>query len=513
MKLVTADLMRRIDQETIEHAGIPGPQLMENAGRGIAERILTDILEAPGGVKFAVFCGKGNNGGDGFVVARYLFQSGAEVSIYYLGPKDQLSKDARLNLDRAAKLKLHIESISSIAKLPDELDVDYIIDAIFGTGFEGAPRDLSAELIQYINQQMLPVISVDLPSGLNADTGQHEGVVIDADHTFTLALPKYGLYVSPGRELAGSVVVVPIGIPDDTIDKFAITCDLIIPERVSENLPERPADAHKGIFGKLFVLAGSLGLTGAAVLAARSALRGGVGLVKVGCPHSVQPVIANGIVEATTLALPDVAKKGVLALRGLGQIRKEIQEHEAVVIGPGIGRHRETFELVRRLLLSLEKPAIVDADGLNALDGHLEVLENTTADLIITPHPGEFQRLTGKVPPDDIHERIAMARQFALEYQTILVLKGSPTIVANIDGTCFVNQTGNSGMATGGTGDVLSGLIGSFLAQGMSTIDAAVCGVYVHGYAGDFAAKYQTGRTMIAGDLINYFPDVFDLLE
>ncbi len=513
MKLVTADLMRRIDKETIEQAGIPGAQLMENAGRGIVERILSEVLEAPGGVRFAVFCGKGNNGGDGFVVARYLHEAGAEVSIWYLGPKDKLSPDARLNFNRATKLKIPIKEVKAIKELPDELDADFIVDAIFGTGFEGAPRDLSGELIQYINEQILPVIAIDLPSGLNADNGKHEGAVVDADFTFTLALPKYGLYVSPGRELAGKVSVVPIGILDETVAKFQITNELITPELVSELLPERPADAHKGVFGKVLLLAGSVGLTGAAVLAARSALRAGVGLAKIGCPRTVLPIIASEVIEATTLPLPDVAKKGALALRGLGEIRKAIEEHEAVVIGPGIGRHRETFELVRRLLLSLEKPAIVDADGLNALEGHVNVLEDTPADLVITPHPGEFKRLTGAMPPEEIHERIKVARKFALEYQTVLVLKGSPTIVADIDGTCYLNQTGNSGMATGGTGDVLSGLIGSLLAQGMSPIHAAVCGVYIHGYAGDFAARYQTGRTMIAGDLINYFPDVFDLLE
>ncbi|HKK21249.1 MAG TPA: NAD(P)H-hydrate epimerase, partial [candidate division Zixibacteria bacterium] len=263
MKLVTADLMRRIDQETIERVGIPGPQLMENAGRGIAERILSDVLESPGGVRIAVFCGKGNNGGDGFVVARYLHEAGADISIYYLGPKDKLSPDARLNFDHAVKLKLPVIEVKAIAELPDELDADYIIDAIFGTGFEGAPRGLSGELIDYMNDQMLPIIAIDLPSGLNADRGTHEGAVADADFTFSLALPKFGLYVSPGRELAGTVGVVPIGIPDETIDKFQLGTELITPELVSELLPERPADAHKGVFGKVFILAGSQGLTGA----------------------------------------------------------------------------------------------------------------------------------------------------------------------------------------------------------------------------------------------------------
>jgi len=506
-------------------------ELMENAGRGIAERLLRSVIDASPDEKVAVFCGKGNNGGDGFVVGRHLSQSGVDVIIYFMGPIDKLSPDARLNFDRAVSLGMNLIEVTSIDILPEKLNCDYIVDAIFGTGFSGAPRGLAAEVIEYINRHDgKTVISIDLPSGVNTDTGQHEGAVIKADYTFPLALPKYGLYVSPGRELAGQVEVVPIGIPDHVVNKFDLTVELITPEMVFERLPHRKPEGHKGDFGKLFVLAGSTGLTGAAAMAAKSALRSGCGLVKVGCPRTVLPIIASLAMEATSIPLPDVAKKGALALRGLGEVRKLAEEHDAVIIGPGLGQHHETQELVRRFLAKLDKPAIIDADGLNALASVEQVsprpakggqksetraLQDTKAPVVLTPHPGEFTRLTGETTPPEsqIHKRIEVATNAARDLKCVIVLKGSPTLVADPSGACYVNPTGNNGMATGGSGDVLSGAIGSFLAQGMSTLDAAVCGVYIHGLAGDFAATDLTDRAMIAGDLIDYLPDAFSVLR
>jgi len=513
MKLVTAEQMRRIDRETIEGRGIPGDQLMENAGRGIVGGIATLVRDARPGDSFVIFCGKGNNGGDGFVAGRYLFRSGANVTIYYLGPPDKLSPDAKLNYDRAAGLELDMNELKSIDDLPDRLDCDFIVDAVFGTGFSGAPQGLAAELIEYINRQPRRIIAVDMPSGLNADSGEHAGVAVRAAYTFTLALPKYGLFVSPGRELAGVVVTLPIGIPDDVVAGFDLPVDLITPEMVAARLPMRKPDGHKGDFGKLFALAGSTGLTGAAAMAAKSALRCGCGLVKIGCPRSALPLIAPLVIEATSCPLPDVVKKGALALRGLGEARKLIREHEAVAIGPGVGLHHETQELVRRVIATLERPAVIDADGLTALAGHLDVLKESCVSVVLTPHPGEFKRLAdGATVPDDIHERIETARQFAADNKVILVLKGSPTVVADVSGDCYVNPSGNSGMATGGSGDVLTGAIGSFLAQGMSAVDAAVCGVYVHGLAGDLAADEMTERSVIAGDLIDFLPQAFETL-
>jgi NAD(P)H-hydrate epimerase len=372
---------------------------------------------------------------------------------------------------------------------------------------------LTAEIIDYINLQPQHTIAIDLPSGLNADNGQHEGVAVRADYTCTLALPKYGLYVTPGRELAGAVIIVPIGIPDQVVDSIDLKVDLITPDRVAALIPERKPDGHKGDFGKLFVLAGSTGMTGAAAMAARSALRSGCGVVKVGCPHTALPLIASSVVEATTWPLPDVAKKGALALRALGEVRKLAAQHDAVAVGPGIGTHHETSELIRRFVVDREQPLVIDADGLNALAGHADLLTQSKAPLVLTPHPGEFCRLAElDATPGDIHERIKTAQQFTNEHKVILVLKGSPTIVADANGDCFLNPTGNSGMATGGSGDVLTGVIGSFLAQGVRPIDAAVIGVFVHGLAGDLAADQLTQRSVIAGDLVDYLSEAYETL-
>ena len=513
MKLVTAEKMRLIDREAIDNRGIPGPELMENAGRGIAERIKNKLLPEPQGKKIVIFCGKGNNGGDGFVIGRYLARYGADVSIYFPAPAEKLSDDARLNLDRARELNIEIRSIESVDQLPSSIKADYIIDAIFGTGFSGCPKDLPADMIEYINRQEVSVISVDCPSGLDVDTGRHEGAVISADYTFTLALPKIGLYYSPGRELSGYVEVVPIGIPDDVIESFDIKENLITFDIVSSLLPDRRPDGHKGDFGKLFILAGSTGLTGAATLTANASARAGLGLVTVGCPRSLNPILEVKLTEPMTYPLPDVAKKGVLAKRGLGEIKKKIAESDAVVIGPGIGRHYETSELIRRLVASLSKPAIIDADGLNAFEKDRTALIGPHPKIVLTPHPGEFRRLIDEDIPTDLPYRYNLVGKYAQKYNAVIVLKSSPTIIVDTDGQLYLNPTGNNGMATGGTGDVLSGVIGSFLAQGLSPLTSAICGVFIHGLSGDLAASEYGRRSMLAGDLIEFLSDTFKLLE
>jgi NAD(P)H-hydrate epimerase len=513
MKLVTAEVMRSIDRETIENRGIPGPELMENAGRGIAERIRDDILLDCPGKTIAVFCGKGNNGGDGFVVGRYLHQYGCDVTLYYIGPADKLSPDASLNLNRARELNLRLNEINAVSELPAELKADYIIDAIFGTGFTGAPQGLTAEMIEYINRQNIPVIAVDCPSGLDIDTGQHEGAVVQAAYTYSLALPKIGLMYSPGRELAGIIDIIPIGIPDNVVSSFNIKENLITPELVASLLPKRKPDGHKGDFGKLFILAGSAGLTGAATLAALASARTGLGLVTVGCPASLNSILEIKLTEPMTCPLPDVGKKGALALRGLGEIKIKLAEADAAVIGPGIGRHHETLELIRRLVASLDCPAIIDADGLNAFEKDRTALNGKHPKLVLTPHPGEFARLIDGPIPKSLSEKYALVRKFSEQYNAVIILKGSPSIVVDTDGALYLNPTGNNGMATGGTGDVLSGMIGSFLAQGLSPLNAAICSVYLHGLSGDLAAAELGPRSLIAGDLIIFLPDAFAFLE
>jgi NAD(P)H-hydrate epimerase len=507
--------MRQIDSAAIDGRNIPSPELMENAGSGIALRILTDLLSQPESSKVCVFCGKGNNGGDGYVIARHLANAGAEVVVYYLGPREEMSDDAQLNFDRASELNIVLREVTAMENLPGVLDCDLVVDAIFGTGFSGAPRGLAGELIDYIADQGCLTAAVDLPSGLNADTGVYEGAVVSADYTYTLALPKFGLFLSPGREVAGDVEVVPIGIPDDVLDEFDLKADLATIDRMSDILPERRPDGHKGDFGRVLTIAGSTGMTGAASMAALSSLRSGCGLAKLACPKTCQPVLAEKLTEVMTRPMPDVAKKGAFALRALGELRALIDEHDSVILGPGVGRHHETLELMRRLVSSLDKPTIIDADGLNAFEDHTSVLLESEAPLVLTPHPGEFARLNGSpAPPErEIEARAEAAMKFASDFGVVVVLKGSPTLTASPNGRCCLNPTGNHGMATGGSGDVLSGIVGTMLAQCEDPYDAACLSVFIHGLAGDFAAEALTPRAMIAGDMIGYLSEVFLLLD
>lgn len=512
MKLVTAALMRQIDREAIDKDGIPSLELMENAGKGIAERILSGLASGNTSA-IAVVCGTGNNGGDGFVIARHLHTAGCTIRLFCAGPEEKLSDDARKNYLRAHEIGLRTTFLSNISQLAIDESTDLIVDAIFGTGFTGVPRGITSEVIERLNDTGIMIVSVDLPSGVNAGSGACEGAAINAEVTYTLALPKFGLYLSPGREQAGDVVTVPIGIKESTLTRFAIQTELTTFVEAGELLPYRKPDGHKGDFGKLLVIAGSTGLTGAASLVGTSALRSGCGLVKVGCPATVLPIIAAQVAELTTYPLPDVGKKGHLALRGLGEILELVKPHDAVALGPGLGQHHETSELVKRLVAKIDKPLVIDADGLNALKGTTECFAQRTAPTVLTPHPGEFERLTGEPASLDYQVRIQQVRKYASEWKVVLLLKGSPTLISDSSGSVWLNPTGNSGMATGGSGDVLTGMIGSLLAQGCSAIDAARCAAYLHGMAGDIAAEELTARAMIAGDIIDALPYAFELIE
>jgi len=513
MKLVTAKQMRAIDSETIKKQNIPGPELMENAGRGIAENIRENIPGDTTDFKIAVFCGKGNNGGDGFVIGRYLFEYGYDVTIYLPAPCNNLSEDAFLNFNRAKELGMKLIAIEACEQLPDVLEADYIVDAIFGTGFSGSPRGLLSKFIHYINSTKLPVIAVDCPSGLDVNNGRCEGETVQAVSSYSLAAAKIGMYYSPGREKCGVVDIVPIGIPENVWTQFDIKENLITPEMVGKLLPQRKPDGHKGDFGKLFILAGSTGLTGAATLSAEASARSGLGLVTVGCPQTINPILENKLTEPMTYPLPDVGKKGFLARRGLGEIRKKMAENDAVIIGPGVGTHHETKELIQRLVSKIDKPVIIDADGLNAFSKNRDILSSEHSKFVLTPHPGEFRRLIDEEIPDDLSDKYNLVRKYAKKYNSVIVLKGSPTIIVDTDEQLYLNPTGNNGMATGGTGDVLSGIIGSFLAQGLNPLDSAIAGVFLHGLCGDLAVDDYGERSMIAGDLIEYLPDAFALLE
>lgn len=510
MQLVTAAEMRALETAA-ETAGLSSLTLMENAGT-IAAAMVAQSLAAEQSV--TIVCGKGNNAGDGLVMARLLARAEISVTVIHTVPLEQLSPSARANAERLTSSHIRVRHIQKEADVPDSIEGDIIVDCLLGTGATGEPSPLYAKLITAMNHSHGKVIAMDLPSGVQADSGACAADHVKAQETFTLGLPKYGLFVSPGREAAGTVEILPIGLPEQ-IDSSNVSnttsVEVSVADEIAHLLPARPPDGHKGTFGKVLIIGGSAGLSGAPRLSALGALHSGCGLAKIACPESIRPEIAMSLMEVTTRGLPDVARKGVIALRSLGEIRALAKEHDAVAVGPGIGRHHETIELVRRFVDSMTSPIVIDADALFALGDIREKLFEIPH--ILTPHEGEFVRLFGVTPPKEIHARVALIRATAMKQKITLVMKGSPTIVASHDGMVTINSTGNDGMATGGTGDILAGMIATMLAQGLTPYDAACVAVYVHGLAGDIAAEHQGRRGMTATDVAACIPEALLKLD
>ncbi|MEE9443606.1 MAG: NAD(P)H-hydrate dehydratase [candidate division Zixibacteria bacterium] len=513
MKLVNAEEMRAVDGRAINERNIPSLELMENAGRGIFPYIKENILTQFDDPKICVICGRGNNGGDGFVVGRYLIEENIACDFVLIGTDEKLSKDCRANYNKIVGDGKSVIQLNKISELPDLTQYDIIIDAIFGTGFSGVPRGITAEVIDKINEAEKFVVAVDAPSGLDVSTGQAESEAVMAEVTTTLALPKPGLFVSPGREFAGAITVIPIGIPNEVVESFDYKTNLITGEMVSMTLPTPKPNGHKGDFGKVFIIAGSPGMTGAAVLAGNAAARSGSGMVTVGVPSGLNHIIESKLTEVMSYPLPELKKRQVLGLRARGEIKRLMAERDAVAIGPGLGRHHETIELVRRLIGDLEIPAVIDADGLYPLSGDESPLLSPHAPLVLTPHPVEFARLTGETPDENPINNYELITKYAKIFDSVIALKGSPTIVASPEGQIFMNPTGNYGMATGGSGDVLTGIIVALLGQQLSPLEAALCGVFIHGFSGDIAIGDINPRSLLAGDLIDYLPSAFDALE
>ncbi|MGB8658490.1 MAG: NAD(P)H-hydrate dehydratase [Candidatus Zixiibacteriota bacterium] len=523
MKLVTSFQMRNIDKKTIEGVGIPGLELMEKAGLGVAEAA-KEMLGDPKNKTVAIFCGRGNNGGDGFVVGRYLSQWGAVVRFLLTAKKSEIKGDAKTNLQRTVELKLDVVEILSAADIPAPTDADLIVDALFGTGFDGEITGYVRNIVEGINSSNIPILSVDIPSGLHADTGQFTGACVKADRTVTMALPKIGHFFFPGKEMSGKVSVVDIGVPPHVVEEENVKLNLITQEEVRQMIPRRPGDAYKGTCGRVVLIAGSTGLTGAASLASLSSLRAGAGMAILGIPHTLNPILEIKLTEVMTKPLPDVRKKGVLALRGLGEIRELLKWGDCCAIGPGLGQHFETVELIRRLISKLQMPAVIDADGLNAIAKDTSILKECKAPLILTPHIGELSRLN-KVPISEIAmDRVKYASDFAKEFNCVLIFKGAPTMISEPGGQTYVNPTGNAGMATAGSGDVLTGIIVGLLAQMLMLrkvenptkgggedikkimLDCACSGVFIHGLTGDLAKEEKGEMGMIAGDMMEKIP-------
>ncbi|MCJ7459445.1 MAG: NAD(P)H-hydrate dehydratase [candidate division Zixibacteria bacterium] len=535
MKLVTSEQMRKIDKITIEREGIPGLELMEKAGIGSALAGKKMLDEKVKGKKVIVFCGKGNNGGDGFVVGRYLSKWGAKVEFYLLGKKEEVKGDALANLKKAVSLKLPIKQVSKDKELPAELKADLLVDAIFGTGFKGKVTGLEEKAVQLINSSRTKILSIDTPSGLDVDTGSIEGECVKANVTPTMGLPKVGQFFFPGNSYCGKIEIIDIGVPQKVIEEQRINLNLITEQEVKSILPKRPGDAHKGTCGKVFLIAGSTGMTGAATLASLSCLKAGAGMAILGIPMSLNDIMEVKVTEVMTKPLPDVRKKGALALRGLGEIMQALKWADCVALGPGLGQHFETVELVRRLVSRIELPMVIDADGLNAISKDSSILNQAKAPLILTPHIGELSRLIN-VPIEEIaKDRIKYASESAKKFNCVLVLKGAPTIIGEPEGEIYVNPTGNAGMATAGSGDVLTGIIIGLMAQILmmrksefvqngsnrrsvgqdikgTMLESALAGVYIHGLCGDLAQDEKGEMGMIAGDMMEKLPEALKYL-
>jgi hydroxyethylthiazole kinase-like uncharacterized protein yjeF len=516
-RVVSADEMRWCDDTAIRLYGIAGSLLMENAGRGIAEIIKRRFspLEAKHAL---VFCGKGNNGGDGFVAARLLAAAGMRVTCILLASAKELKGDAKVNLDILKQVKKKMPEAVAIkpysANVLHSIDpVDVIVDAIFGTGFAGTVKNPVSTAIEWINKQAAPVLAVDIPSGVNGTTGVRENLAVKARLTATFGSLKSGLLCNQGRELAGEEIVVDIGIPKKILADERLKTWRIEIADVKRNLPVRSVHVHKYSIGKVFVLAGSRGLTGAAAMSSVSALRAGAGAVVLGTPDSVYPILAKKLTEVMVAPLPATGE-GSLSLQALGQIQEKLSWADVAVIGPGLSQHRETRELIMEIVRRYSKKILLDADGLNALAAAgIDRAKDFKAQAVLTPHVGEFSRLTG-IPPKEVeHRRIEAARMLARKTRFTIVLKGVPTVTADAGGNAFLNSTGNPGMATAGAGDVLSGIIAGLWAQGMNAPDAASAGVYLHGLAGDLAAKKLGERSLVANDLIDFLPSAFDAVE
>lgn len=509
MLVVTAEQMQAIDRQTIEHFLIPGLILMENAGRGVSDLVMQRYsrqLDTGGAL---VLIGPGNNGGDGFVIARHLFQAGYRVRMLLLASEKKFQEEALTNFHAAKRLKipciqcLESDAIQSVSDFFKTSGV--IIDSIFGTGLTREVKGRFAQAIEMANASPSPVVAVDTPSGLCTDTGRPLGTAIRADITATMALTKLGHVLEDGPAFTGELMVVEIGIPSGAVSKAAIQCELFDKDSFQALLGPRPNAGHKGTFGHTLVLAGSRGKTGAAALTARGAMRSGAGLVTLGCPDEVQPVLAGKLTEAMTEGLP-ATPDGTISSAALPEIEKLADRKQAVAIGPGIGLHTDTQAAVLDIIRKAGVPLVADADALTAIGTDHALVSAAQSPRILTPHPGEMARLLGCSTSRVQEDRIAAARSLAETTKAVVVLKGARTIIADPAGITAINSSGNPGMASGGMGDILTGIIGGLLAQGYSAWDAARIGVYCHGRAADQMARIRGDWGYLASEVADWLP-------
>lgn len=515
MKIPTVMQMQSIDRNASREYEIPGIVLMENAGLKIVE-VIKEVLPSLSGKRVIILAGKGNNGGDGFVVARHLHNNGAKAVTFFLGAPEQLPEEALCNYRILNKIKAQVWQLNNeknIEKLQLALlKADLVVDALYGSGFKGLVAGFEAEVIKTVNESKVPVISVDIPSGVEADTGLVIGQAIKAKYTVTFALPKLGLLLEPGSTYAGQLTISDISIPADLLVDADMKTNLLTDKLVQTFIKPRPREVFKGSFGYLLAIGGSIGMSGAIIMTAQAALKSGAGIVTAAVPESILNIVAGATPEVMTIPLPQTMAAQI-STAAVPQLINYMHKATVCTIGPGMGRYPEARDIVSLILKESDLPVVIDADGLIALKDDISMLTNRSAPVVLTPHPGEFAQLTTLTVEEVQENRIEVAREFAQKWDVILVLKGNKTIVALPDGEVFVNLTGNPGMATAGSGDVLAGIIGGFIAQGLEAANAALVGVYIHGLTGDRAVLDQGQRGMVAGDLIKYLPGVIREFE
>jgi NAD(P)H-hydrate epimerase len=506
--------MAALDRKAIEQYCIPGIVLMENAGLQVV-KVIVDLLDKQvNGKRVVIFAGKGNNGGDGFVIARHLHNLGAAVDVLLFADPAQISGDAAINLNIWLKMGQTIVRINDgNGKSPAELAVasaDILVDALYGTGFKGVVPEPAASFILLANNSGKPIVCVDIPSGVEADTGCVRGPCFKADHTVTFALPKLGLLLEPGSYYSGKLHIVDISLPAVLLKFRNYGRYLLRDELVSEWLPRRFTGAHKGDCGRVLILAGSRGMTGAACLTAQAAIRSGAGLVTLGVPEGLHDIMEIKLTEVMTVPLPETDRK-TLSLEALDQIKALLDRSDVLALGPGLTVHPETVALVQKVLEDLKIPAVIDADGLNALAGQTGILSRIKAPVVLTPHPVEMARLLSITAGEVLSDRLGSVQKLAEAGGCIVLLKGSRTLITDGE-EIYINATGNPGMATGGSGDVLTGVIAALLAQGLSPLRAAAAGAFVHGRAGDLALADKGVMGLIAGDFLDCLPGALNMI-
>lgn len=502
-----------IDRYAIEELQIPGTELMFKAGNFVALKAKKLIQDIPNS-RIDLFCGTGNNGGDGFVAALLLSEWGANCIIWLIGDPQNIKGDARHFYQKWVESKQTIRCIKTAEDFEEYSDLpesDLIIDAMLGTGFRGEVQGIIADVIRRINNINLPVIAVDIPSGVNGDTGEVRGDAVKADYTVTMGFLKRGLLFYPGKRFAGEIVVVDLGYPRKAFDILKEKTFLIGKQDVKKVIPPIAEDTYKHRQGKVLIIAGSPGMTGAATLCALGAMRSGAGLVVNAIPKSLNPIMEVKLTEALTAPLPESSQQ-TFCLESLTAIQSRLEWSDVVVFGPGVSDSFEVQEFGRQLITKCHKPLVIDADGLRIFHNNLELI-GTIEDLTITPHRGEFAMMTGIAVAEVNKNVIEVARDFVRKYPCTLVLKGAPSVVVSSTGVVAVNSTGNPALATGGTGDVLTGIIAAFRAQGLNSFDAAMAGTSIHGLAGDWGRKKLGVRAFIASDLLDYLPLILRRLD